>query len=85
MKTVLSEASTLLTGVRIGIGKSRAQDRVVTAISSPFLDFLIQQAKRIVLNVVSGLDLSLSEINAQGLGPCDGIWILTVCLDLSGK
>jgi len=63
----------------------KIQDSVVADISSPILDFPIQQAKRIVLNVVCGLDLSLSEINAQGLGPCDDIRTLTVCLDFSGK
>jgi len=64
VKTVMSEAGTALMGVGTGIGKTRAQDAAVAAISSPLLDFPIQRAKRIVFNVVGGPDLSLSEINA---------------------
>jgi len=64
VKAVMKDAGTALMGVGTGSGKMRAQDAAVAAISSPLLDFPIRRAKGIVFNVVGGLDLTLSEINA---------------------
>jgi len=50
-------------GVGTGVGKHRASDAAVAAISSPLLDFPIQKAKRIVFNIVGGEDMGLQEIN----------------------
>ena len=64
VRAVMKDAGTALMGVGTGIGKTRATDAAVAAISSPLLDFPISEAKRIVFNVVGGGDLGLSEINA---------------------
>ncbi|KAL7525442.1 LOW QUALITY PROTEIN: hypothetical protein ACHAWF_004409 [Thalassiosira exigua] len=64
VRAVMRDAGTALMGVGTGVGKSRATDAAVAAISSPLLDFPISEAKRVVFNVVGGSDLGLSEINA---------------------
>ena len=64
VRTIMGDAGTALMGVGTGIGKTRAQDAAVAAISSPLLDFPIKRAKGIVFNVVGGFDLTLAEINA---------------------
>ncbi len=46
-----------------GVGRTRAADAAIAAISSPLLDFPIQRAKRIVFNIVGGEDMGLQEIN----------------------
>lgn len=64
VRAVMKDAGTALMGVGTGVGKTRATDAAVAAISSPLLDFPISEAKRVVFNVVGGSDLGLSEINA---------------------
>jgi cell division protein FtsZ len=64
VRAVMKDAGTALMGVGTGVGKTRATDAAVAAISSPLLDFPISEAKRIVFNVVGGSGLGLSEINA---------------------
>jgi cell division protein FtsZ len=64
VRAVMKDAGTALMGVGTGIGRTRATDAAVAAISSPLLDFPISEAKRIVFNIVGGKSLGLSEINA---------------------
>ena len=59
----MKDAGTALMGVGTGVGRTRAADAAVAAISSPLLDFPIQRAKRIVFNIVGGTDMGLQEIN----------------------
>lgn len=63
VRTVMKKAGTALMGVGTGVGKTRAADAAVAAISSPLLDFPIQNAQRIVFNIVGGLSMGLQEIN----------------------
>lgn len=63
VRAVMKDAGTALMGVGTGVGKNRASDAAIAAISSPLLDFPIQKAKRIVFNIVGGLDMGLQEIN----------------------
>lgn len=63
VRAVMKDAGTALMGVGTGVGKHRAADAAVAAISSPLLDFPIQRAKRIVFNIVGGEDMGLKEIN----------------------
>ncbi|KAL7566321.1 hypothetical protein ACA910_013644 [Epithemia clementina (nom. ined.)] len=63
VRAVMKDAGTALMGVGTGVGKNRASDAAVAAISSPLLDFPIQRAKRIVFNIVGGEDMGLQEIN----------------------
>mmetsp|Transcript_33637 Transcript_33637/g.44877 ORF Transcript_33637/g.44877 Transcript_33637/m.44877 type:complete len:559 (+) Transcript_33637:278-1954(+) len=64
VRSVMKDAGTALMGVGTGVGRTRAADAAVAAISSPLLDFPISEAKRVVFNVVGGTGLGLSEINA---------------------
>jgi len=64
VRAVMKDAGTALMGVGTGVGRTRATDAAVAAISSPLLDFPISEAKRVVFNIVGGTDLGLSEINA---------------------
>ena len=61
---VMKGAGTALVAVGSGVGRTRATDASVAAISSPLLDFPISDAKHVVFNIVGGTDLGLSEINA---------------------
>ena len=63
VRTVMKKAGTALMGVGTGVGKTRAADAAIAAISSPLLDFPIQNAQRIVFNIVGGLSMGLQEIN----------------------
>lgn len=63
VRAVMKDAGTALMGVGTGVGRTRAADAAVAAISSPLLDFPIQRAKRIVFNIVGGEDMGLQEIN----------------------
>lgn len=63
VRAVMKDAGTALMGIGTGVGKRRASDAAVAAISSPLLDFPIQKAKRIVFNIVGGEDMGLQEIN----------------------
>jgi cell division protein FtsZ len=63
VRAVMKDAGTALMGVGTGVGRTRAADAAVAAISSPLLDFPIQKAKRIVFNIVGGEDMGLQEIN----------------------
>lgn len=63
VRAVMVDAGTALMGVGTGVGRTRAADAAIAAISSPLLDFPIQRAKRIVFNIVGGEDMGLQEIN----------------------
>jgi cell division protein FtsZ len=63
VRTVMKDAGTALMGVGTGVGKNRAANAAIAAISSPLLDFPFQRARRIVFNIVGGNDMGLQEIN----------------------
>jgi cell division protein FtsZ len=63
VRAVMKDAGTALMGVGTGVGKNRAADAAIAAISSPLLDFPIQKSKRIVFNIVGGATMGLQEIN----------------------
>lgn len=63
VRAVMKDAGTALMGVGTGVGRNRAADAAIAAISSPLLDFPIQKSKRIVFNIVGGSDMGLQEIN----------------------
>lgn len=63
VRTIMSGAGTALMGIGKGTGRTRAVDAASSAISSPLLDFPIEQAAGVVFNIVGGSDLSLQEVN----------------------
>lgn len=64
VRTIMGNAGTALMGIGHGKGKNRAVDAAKSAISSPLLDFPINDAKGIVFNIVGGADMTLQEINS---------------------
>jgi len=66
LRTVIKQSGRAM----IGIGRGKGEDRVVTAvkqaIESPLLETPIYGAKRVLLNVTGGPDLSLAEVNKAG-------------------
>jgi len=63
LSSVMKEGGTAHMGIGTGRGPNRATDAALAAISSPLLDYPIDQARGIVFNVVGGMDLTLKEIN----------------------
>ncbi|CAM9675593.1 unnamed protein product [Pylaiella littoralis] len=64
VREIISNSGTALIGIGTGTGKSRAEDAAVGAIVSPLLEFPIDQAAGVIFNIVGGLDMSLTEVNA---------------------
>lgn len=63
VRTIMQNSGTALMGMGIGSGEKRAISAVRQAISSPLLDASIEGARGILLNVVGGSDLSMTEID----------------------
>uniref|UniRef100_A0A7S4MD83 Tubulin/FtsZ GTPase domain-containing protein n=2 Tax=Odontella aurita TaxID=265563 RepID=A0A7S4MD83_9STRA len=64
IRTVMKDAGTGIMGLGTGVGKMRATDAALAAISSPLLDFPISFARQVIFNVVGSSSMSLDEINA---------------------
>ena len=63
VRAVMADAGSALMGIGTGSGKSRAREAATAAISSPLLEYSIDGAKGVVLNVTGGSDLTLHEVN----------------------
>jgi len=63
VKTIMSESGTALMGIGEATGENRAVTAARTAISSPLLEVSIDGAKGILYNIISGPDVSMSEIS----------------------
>ena len=50
-------------GIGRGFGKTRARGAALSAVSSPLLDFPIEQAKGVVFTITGTSDMSLQEVN----------------------
>jgi cell division protein FtsZ len=59
----MSDAGTAMMGIGIGSGRTAAEDAAKAAISSPLLDWTIDNAKGVVFNICGGPNLSLNEVN----------------------
>ncbi|CAN0369158.1 unnamed protein product, partial [Scytosiphon promiscuus] len=44
--------------------QTRAEDAAIGAMVSPLMEFPIEQAAGVIFNIVGGLDMSLTEVNA---------------------
>ncbi|MDQ0219465.1 cell division protein FtsZ [Peribacillus cavernae] len=62
VKTIMSHKGTALMGIGIATGKDRAVEAAKQAISSPLLETSIDGAKGVLLNITSGSNLSLFEV-----------------------
>ncbi len=63
VRSIMKNAGNAIMGMGIGSGEKRAITAIRQAISSPLLDTSIDGAKGILLNIVGGEDLSMSEID----------------------
>ena len=63
VKTIMTEAGTAMIGIGYGSGDHRATQAAEMAISSPFLETPISNAKRILFNITGGENLTLKEIS----------------------
>ena len=63
VETIMKNAGTALMGIGIGTGENKAEMAAKNAIESPLLEVKIDGAKGILLYVVGGPDLKLSEVN----------------------
>jgi cell division protein FtsZ len=63
VKTIMQSSGNAIMGMGFGSGDKRAIMAIRQAISSPLLDTSIEGAKGILLNIVGGEDLSMSEID----------------------
>jgi len=62
VKAVMSESGNALFGVGHAEGERKIDRAANMAINSPFLDFAISGAKRILFNITGGRNLSLAEV-----------------------
>ena len=75
VETVMKNAGTAMMGIGIGSGENRAEMAAKSAISSPLLDVKIEGAKGVLVNIVGGGDMKMSEyakaanIITEGVSP----------------
>src|SRR5213075_2560286 len=63
VRTIMSEAGPALLGIGMGQGEKRAVDAAAQAASSPLLETSMEGARKILLSITGGRDLSLWEVN----------------------
>jgi len=63
VRTIMSEAGNSLLGIGMGHGEDRAVDAARAATESPLLETSMEGARKILLSITGGPDLSLWEIN----------------------
>jgi len=63
VRTIMSEAGNALLGIGMGRGENRALDAAQSAVASPLLETSMEGARKILLSITSGSDLSLWEVN----------------------
>jgi cell division protein FtsZ len=63
VRTIMSDAGNALLGIGMGVGERRAIDAAEQAVSSPLLETSMEGARKILLSITSGEDLSLWEVN----------------------
>ncbi|CAA9479064.1 MAG: Cell division protein FtsZ [uncultured Solirubrobacteraceae bacterium] len=64
VRTIMSDAGPALLGIGMGTGEERAIDAAHHAVESPLLETSMDGARKILLSITSGQDLSLWEVNA---------------------
>jgi len=63
VRTIMSEAGNALLGIGMGDGENRAIEAAQQAVSSPLLETSMEGARKILLSITAGRDLSLWEVN----------------------
>jgi len=63
VRTIMSDAGPALLGIGMGTGEGRAIEAAGQAVSSPLLETSMEGARKILLSITAGNDLSLHEVN----------------------
>ncbi len=63
VRNLLRDAGTVLMGIGAGRGESLAEEAAMSAIHSPLLERGIEGARRLLVNVTGGQDLSMHDAN----------------------
>jgi cell division protein FtsZ len=63
VRTIMSNAGNALLGIGMGQGDDRAVKAAMAAVSSPLLETSMEGARKILLSITAGQDLSLWEVN----------------------
>lgn len=63
VRTVMTNAGPALMGIGYGVGEHRALQAAQSATSSPLLEQTIHGATGLLVNITSGADLTLTEVN----------------------
>ena len=63
VRSVVADAGTGLMGIGIGTGERRAAEAAAGAISSPLLENSIHGARKLLINVTAGEDLTIGEVD----------------------
>lgn len=66
VKSIMSNAGSSLMGIGEGFGENRAQSAARMAIASPLLEISMQGARGVLLNIMGGHDLTMTEVNEIG-------------------
>jgi len=64
IESVMRGAGTAMMGIGEGEGEGKTKDAARNAISSPLLDGSIQGARKVIMNITGGSDLTLEEVTA---------------------
>jgi len=62
IESVIRNAGTAMMGIGEGEGEGKTKDAARNAISSPLLDGSIQGARKVIMNITGGTDLTLEEV-----------------------
>jgi cell division protein FtsZ len=63
VRTIMAEAGNALLGIGMGVGERRAIDAAEQAVASPLLETSMEGARKILLSITGGENLSLWEVN----------------------
>ncbi|HEV2819202.1 MAG TPA: cell division protein FtsZ, partial [Solirubrobacteraceae bacterium] len=63
VRTIMRDAGNALLGIGMGTGDNRAVDAAAKAVASPLLETSMEGARKILLSITAGEDLSLWEVN----------------------
>jgi len=63
VRAVMRDSGRALIGIGRGVGRERASDAALGAVNSPLLDQSVAKAQGVVVNIVGGEDLSLTEVS----------------------
>ena len=65
VKSIMADSGSALFGIGMGRGEDKIEQAATATLNSPFLQFPIKGAKRILFNITGGKNLSLMEVEQE--------------------